>query len=160
MIFFDTMPRFFDVSGKSLNDIKALTKGIAANGSTSIGCGMGLANEKGLEIDGVAVVSDGGENQPPLFAPQYRRHFGDREVPVYFYRVAGDPPTAFRNGCATAGIDFQEFDLTGKKTDAYGLPNLVQTMRTKKYSLYQEILDVPLLTLDEVFSKRGKGRAA
>jgi hypothetical protein len=49
-----------------------------------------------------------------------------------------------------AKIDMQVFDLRGG-IDYYSLPNLVATMRTNRYSLIDEVMAVPLLTLDKVF---------
>jgi len=37
--------------------------------------------------------------------------------------------------------------------DFYSLPNLVQTMRTNRYSLIEEIMETPLLTLEQAFAK-------
>ncbi len=49
-------------------------------------------------------------------------------------------------GVVGAADDLQEFDL-GAGTDFYSLPNLIKTMRTNRYSLVDEILTSPLLTL-------------
>jgi hypothetical protein len=44
----------------------------------------------------------------------------------------------------------QTFDLRDGKTDYYSIPNLVQTMRSNQYSLVDEIMATPLLSLSEV----------
>lgn len=166
LIFFDTAPRYFDATGKSLDQIRAETKFVTANGGTSIGCAFRYAVEKGLPFGGIAIVSDGLENVAPFFAPLYSNwcEANGVEPPVYFYKawhptqrtlgrglnLTGDLP--FGQSCHHSGIEVQTFDL-GKTVDYYSLPNLIQTMRTSRYSLVDEILATPLLTLDEVFAE-------
>jgi hypothetical protein len=48
-----------------------------------------------------------------------------------------------------SGLDMQVFDLTGG-VDYYSLPNLIQTMRTNRYSLVDEIMSTKLLKLADV----------
>jgi len=159
LVFFDTSPRFVDVTGKTYDEIKSLTKGVSAGGGTSIGCGLLSAMERNVDIDGIAVVSDGAENTTPYLVDVYKR-FAEKygkEVPVYFYRLGTkdtyyldrDLEVSFRN----ARLDIQEFDLTGGKVDFYSLPNLVATMRTNRYSLADEIFATPLLTLKDVLKE-------
>ena len=52
------------------------------------------------------------------------------------------------------GLRDEPFDLRRTGVDYYSLPNLVQTMRSNRYSLIDEIMQVPLLTLAEVLKKR------
>lgn len=151
LVFFDAAPRFVDVSGKTYEETLAATKHVTAGGGTSIGCGLLAIAEKKLEIDGIAVVSDGGENTPPLFAHAYKAYAQaiGKEVPVYLYRTDGEPDV-FSRGLAASGIDCQKFDLSGGKVDHYGLAGLISSMRTNRYSLSQEILDFPLLRVEQV----------
>ncbi len=150
MIFFDSTPRYFDATGKTYEAIVAETKNIKAGGATSMGCCLQMAIDAKLEFDGIAVVSDGGENTAPSFAPLYQRiaRSIDKEPPVYLYLLEGEP-NSFTGNCKFASIDVQEFDLRGK-TDFYGLPALVETMRVQRYDLVQEVLNSKLLTLDFV----------
>lgn len=158
LVFFDTMPRHLDVTGKTYEEILALTGAVHASGMTSIGVGLAYAAEKGLPFQGVAVVTDGGENTPPAFAQAYNRHreATGMEPPVYVYLMGANGvnrdwvPALHR-----AGIDAQEFDLSAG-VDFYSLPNLVETMRVSRYSLVDEIMETPLLTLDEAFKVRRK----
>lgn len=150
LVFFDGAPRYFDVTGKTYQDITKLTQSIHAGGQTSIGCGLSCAVEKKCAFDGIALISDGGENGQPRFTAVYTRTFGKSDVqpPVYFYQLPGDRDSLsvdMRN----AGIDFQAFDLTQTKLDYYSLPTLVQTMSVKRYSLVQSIYDTPLLTIPQ-----------
>jgi hypothetical protein len=158
LIFFDTAPRFFDVTGKTYEQIKAITKGVSANGGTSIGCGLQSAIEYKVECDGIAVVSDAQENAAPYFWDVYKK-FCEKtgtEVPVYLYRcdiaMTGYADDDLAKSAQKRRVDLQEFNL-GNKVDFYSLPNLVKTMRTNRYSLADEIFAVPLLTLKEVLKE-------
>jgi hypothetical protein len=153
LVFFDTMPLSIDVTGCSLDVIKAASQHIRADGGTSIGCGLLRMLESKEEVDGIAIVSDGCENNMPHFWPTYKRYsdeFG-KEVPVYLYRLQGtdyeSSYTMFKNGG-----DVHEFDIR-HNTDYYSLPNLVSTMRTNRYSLVDEIMSTKLLTLKDVLTK-------
>lgn len=155
LVFFDTSPRHVDATGKDYDQIKAATRSIAAGGGTVIGCGLLYALEKKLDLDGIAVVSDGGDNQTPIFQKayqQYAKQHDGVEPPIYFYRTRGDSDR-FGPGLKALGIDFQEFDLT-KGVDYYSLPNLVRTMQTRRYGLVDQIMEAPLLTQDEVFNRK------
>lgn len=154
LTFFDVMPRRFDVTGKSYEQILEQTKGVRADGGTSIGCGLLQAVEEGFEPDGIAIISDGAENNHPAFLDVYVRLVKklERDIPVYLYRTSGEP-NSFSGWMRRAGYEVQEFDLTGK-VDYYSLPNLARTMRANRYSLVQEILDTPLRTLDGVFKTK------
>jgi hypothetical protein len=152
LVFFDTMPRYLDVTGKTYDEILKLTRLVQASGGTSIGCGVQYAIDNNFEVDGIAIVSDGEENRSPMFAGVYQtlaRSLG-KEPPVYYYKVGGSGWVEFTSLLKATGIDYQQFDL-GPTVDYYSLPAIVQTMRTNRYSLVDEIMQVPLLTLDEVF---------
>lgn len=159
LVFFDTMPRGVNVTGKTYEEIKTKTRQIVANGGTSIGCGLAWAVDMKADFDGIAIVSDGGENNPPLFASVYGsyKRTMDKEPTVYFYRTKGEPDKLSAS-LRVAHIDVQTFDLTGS-TDYYSLPNLVQSMRTNRYGLVQEIFDTPLLTLDAVLPRKEETHA-
>lgn len=156
LVFFDTSPMTVDVTGLSLDQIQKATRNIPASGGTSIGVGLNRMLQEKVEIDGIAIVSDGGENTAPLFADVYKKYseFVGKDVPVYFYDVYGD--SHFTQSLNRAGIEMQKFDIRGK-TDYYSLPNMVQTMRASMYSLADEIMATPLLTLNDVLKSRGKG---
>lgn len=163
LIFFDNSPVAYDASGKTLEQIQTMTRGVTAGGGTSIGCGVRMAMDAGFMPDGIVLVSDGGENGPPGgFVHHYqalKQKFGN-EPTVYWYRVKGDggmqagvaiEARAFRAGCERAHIDVQEFDVNG--VDYYSLPNLVQTMRVGRYSLMDEVMAQDLLTVDQILKR-------
>lgn len=151
LVFFDTTPMTVDVSGLSLDQIQKATRHISASGGTSIGCGLNRMLADKIAIDGIVVVSDGGENQPPYFHDVYKKYaeFVGKDVPVYFYSTEGDR-NAFSNFMNSAGIEMQTFDMRGSKIDYYAIPNLVQTMRSNQYSLVDEIMATPLIQLVDV----------
>lgn len=160
LVFFDYTPQATEVTSMPLDVIKNVTKYITAGGGTSIGCGLDWALKSKKEVDGIVIVSDAKENTPPLFVDVYKKYneaFG-KEVPVYLYRTQtkqtgwGDRDLA--ESMKQAGLDLQEFDMKG--VDYYSIPNLVAMMRTNKYSLVDEIMATPLLTLDEVFKNKSK----
>lgn len=155
LVFFDELPRQFVVTGKTLDQIMEETKRVKAEGGTNIGCGMRWVLDNGMDIDGVVIVSDGGENRRPVFAEVYKEYARkmDKTPPVYFYKAKGSDMDALSHNLKALGVDFQTFDLTGG-TDYYALPNLVLQMKANRYSLVQEILDTPLLKLATVLPRR------
>jgi len=153
LVFFDTHVKSFDVTNKDLDEITEITKRVYANGGTSIGVGLDYILQKGTLVNGIAICSDGGENTSPTFGATYKKYaakFGI-EPTVYFYRVSGDPDR-LTGSCRNNRILLETFDIKNQ-TDLYSLPNLVRTMRTSRYTLVEEIMETPLLTLKEVFNE-------
>jgi hypothetical protein len=146
------------------------TKTIKANGSgTSIGAGIDYALVNHLDVDGIAIVSDGEENSAPWahqVLPKLNAALG-KDIPVYYYRVRRDKGKRFyaNVGLETfpghmkaAKLDFQTFEIDADNIDYYSLPNLVASMRVNKYAFTDEIMDTPLRTTDEVFKNLRKQR--
>jgi len=150
LVFFDTSPRYVDATNKPLEEIPRLTRGITAGGGTSIGCGLQYCLERGIEVDGIAILSDGDENNPPSFFGTYDKYVAKMGLTptIYWYKM-GRHAGATR--LARPDLDVQTFDLRGG--DYYSIPNLVQTMRVGRYSLLDEILAAPLMTLDEALPR-------
>lgn len=153
LIFVDNTPRGYDVTGKTLEEIQQLCRHVRAGGGTNLGCGLAVLREKGVVVDGIAVVSDGGENDGS-FAREYAAYsaMAGKEVPVYMYELDGDS-NRLKDNMHRAQYDMQIFNLRGQKIDYYALPNLVATMRTQRYGLVEEVMETPLLSLKEVFEK-------
>jgi hypothetical protein len=157
LTFFDQTPLMIDVTGFGYEEILKKTRNVNANGGTSIGCGLRSAMLSHIEIDGIAIVSDGLENSPPFFSDEYRRllQVADKDIPVYFYRCGAENrgwgDQEFAESMKKNGFDLQVFEL-GIDIDYYSIPNLVQSMRTNPYSLVDEIMATPLLKLSEAFS--------
>lgn len=155
LIFFDTTPQYINATGKTFEELTQITNRIRAGGGTSIGCGLQYALDKNISCDGIVVVSDGGENTAPFFGqvyPKYCVKMGN-EPTVYLYQTSGEADYQFRQHCEVSHIDVQRFDLRGQKIDYNSLPNLVKTMRVGRYNLIEEIMNVPLRTLDEVLDR-------
>jgi hypothetical protein len=157
LVFFDTNPMTVDVTGLSLDQIQKATRHITANGGTSIGCGLNRMLSEKVEIDGIAIVSDGGENTSPLFPDVYKRYidFAQKDIPVYLFLCKGEPDNLTPR-MNQAGIEMQTFDIRGG-VDYYSVVNLVQTLRASRYSLIDEILATPLLSLNTVLKGAQKG---
>lgn len=155
LVFFDSAPRpLGNVEGKSLQAIELATALMRASGNTSIGCGMQWALDHQILVDGIVVVSDGGENTAPWFHEAYQRYAAKMGTSptVYFYHLNGDRDALSVN-CARYGVELQTFDLVTTRPDDYSLPTLVQTMRVGRYELGDEVLATPLRTLDEALRR-------
>ena len=155
LIFFNTVAdRVFEVTGQTYDQIKSDTRHVRADGGTSIGSGLQYCIDRKVEVDGIAIVSDGGENTAPYFSAVYERYSQmiGKEVPVYLYQTSGDQPHLI-TFMTQAKHDLQVFDIRSG-VDFYSLPDLVQTMRTQRYGLIEEIMDFKLLSLDDVFEKQ------
>jgi len=157
LVFFDTAPQTIDVTGAALDVIQKATRYITANGGTSIGCGLRRMLDAKEEIDGIAIVSDGGENTAPYFHQVYPQYaaFAGKEPTVYLYHC-GDRNSAFTAFMQHAGIDMQVFEIS-ENIDYVSLPNLVATMRSNRYSLCDEVMNTKLLTMEDVFECQSAG---
>lgn len=157
LIFFDTSPMAVDVTGLSLDQIQKATRSFRASGGTSIGCGLNRMLVEKVAVDGIVIVSDGGDNTAPLFHDVYPKYakFCDKDVPVYFYQLSGetDKLTPYMQ---RAGLEMTTFDLRGSKIDYYSVVNTIQTLRSNQYSLVEEILSTPLLSLNDVLKRHGE----
>lgn len=151
LVLFNTRPTYFDVTGKTFDEIKQITNRYGSSGATSIGCGLGLLAAKNIVVNGIAICSDGGDNTHPWFYNAYRDYaeqFGIKPT-CYLWHVPGDHDVLSRT-CEESGIQLERFSM-GKNVDYNSIPNLALTMRTNRYSLVEEILDTKLLTYKDVF---------
>ena len=149
-ILFDTDPRYIEATGKTFEEITGLSLKIAAGGGTDLSCGLRYATQRRLSVGGIALVSDGADHGGygiPRALNEYEKAVGHKPS-FYFYRMKGEPDT-FSGQMQRAGEDVQVFDV-GLDADDYSLPALVQTMRTNRWSLVDEILQTSLATLDDV----------
>lgn len=162
LVFFNDSPRYFDVTGKSMDEINQITKYVQANGWTSIGCGVLAAVQKGLDIHGIAIVSDGQENRNPLFVDQYKALCAatGRQIPVYYYKVgASGYSDTLTESMNRAGFSMEVKDLRTTKIDSYSLPALVSQMKVNRFSVLDQVYEYKLLTVDQVLgveSKKGR----
>lgn len=151
LIFFDTSPRYFDVTGKSYEEVIQMTKRVSPGGATCIGICMDYALQKGLLVNGIVIISDGGENNSPWFHTAYKKYCAKMGIDptVYLFHVPGDSNRMAVN-CKANDVMVTQYEL-GSNPDYYALPNILMKLRTSRYALLDEILETPLLTLDEVF---------
>jgi len=144
-----------EATGKTLEELQARTKLVIAAGNTSYGVGLAWAIEKGLQLDGVAIVGDGGENTQHYAQAHiaYEKRFG-KVLPTYLYRTfcpPGQPdPRMFGQIMGSVGRQFTEFDLTSGAVDYYSIPNIVQSMNASRFGVVEKIMACPLVTLDQV----------
>lgn len=160
LVFFNTEPRYFDVTGMTYEDIVKLTRMVRASGGTLIGCGLDSMVQRGVTVDGICIISDGAHNvgYQPSFSTAYGRYkakFG-AEPTVYFYVTPGESDN-LSGELRKAEIQAETFDLRTAgafgKIDRYSLPDIVRTMRVNRYSLVDEIMETPLRLLDEVLDR-------
>jgi hypothetical protein len=156
LVFFNTQPTFVDVTGLTYQQILDRTRRITPQGGTAIGVGLDYILSRRLVVQGIAVCSDGGENQHPAFAPTYRRYCEQMQVEptVYHFHVPGDADVLSIN-CRNMGVALEQFPL-GRNVDYYALPNLVETMRVNRYALFDEVMSTPLLSIEQALERRKK----
>jgi len=149
LVFFNTMPQLFDVSGKTLEEVKSATRGISASGGTSIGCGLDMVLDKNIIVNGIVIVSDGGENTEPRFHNVYARYSKkfDFTPNVYLLHVPGEMDSLTGN-CERSSIPFSRVEID--RADYYSLPNLAKILRTSRYTLVDDIMQSHLLTIADV----------
>jgi len=76
------------------------------------------------------------------------------EPPVYIFEIKSGMwgcSNTVTPCCERAGILAETFNM--ENVDFYSLPNVIKTMRTSRYTLVEEIMEVPLLTFEDVFNK-------
>ena len=152
LVLFDVHPNYFDATGKTFDELTTMTRKVAAGGGTDLSCGLRMMRDRRITVGGIAIVSDGADHHTygfPRALNEYAETIG--AVPsVYFYRMPGEPDV-FEGQMRRSGQDPIVFDV-GLDADHYSLPALVQTMRTNRWSLVDEILQTPLVTLDDVLT--------
>lgn len=160
LIFFDAFPsKVINAKGMSYDELLKETKSVVAGGGTSIGCGLQYLMERGIEVDGIVIASDGGEGQAPRFADvlgRYEKKF-DKDLPVYFYDLPGETDYPLIASMKQIDHDMQVFDMRNGRIDYYALPNLIQTMSIKRYGLIDKIMETPLLRVRDVIQNADWG---
>jgi hypothetical protein len=142
---FDTMAYPIEPAGTELADWARALQGITAGGSTSCGVALEYMLRKRQYAEQLILVTDEGENTPPLFADSLKKY---REAlkadpTVCIVRTPG-ASTHLEDRCREAGVATDAFQFTG---DYYALPNLVPLLaRPSKLELLMEIMEYPLPT--------------
>ena len=155
----DHMIKALDVTGMTLDEIKKDTRNVHSGGATKLSIGLSYILDKGLIVNGIAIITDGGENQLPAFSTVYKQYaikYG-MEPPVYFLHVTGDPDR-LSPSLKREGIHFEKHEMDN--VDYYSFPNIAATMKTSRFTMFDEIMGIPLLTFDEVFQSTKGGKKA
>jgi hypothetical protein len=140
---FDTMAYPIERAGDDLASWEKALKGITAGGGTSCGVPLDFMTRKRQYVEQIIVVTDEGENSPPLFVDALKkyRETVKADPVVCFVRTPG-ASTQLEEQCRKAGFLCDAFQFTG---DYYSLPNLVPLLsRPSKLELLMEIMDYPL----------------
>lgn len=161
LIYFNTRPDYRgNMKGLTLEQIKEQTAMVTAQGGTSPGAGLDYLRTKGIQVDGIVCATDGGERHAPGFSETYKRYCDQfsTEPVVYIFEVAGKDPNWLTQRCDAAGIVHELINLR-EGVDYYSLPNIIATMNCRRYGLVDQIMETPLLTLEQVFNNdTQKGR--
>jgi hypothetical protein len=121
---------------------KALA-GITAGGGTSCGVALEFLIRKQQYVEQLVLVTDEGENTPPLFVDSLRKYKEavKADPSVIFVKTPG-ASAHLEDQCRAAGILADAFQFTG---DYYALPNLAPLLsRPSKLELLMEIMEYPL----------------
>ena len=140
---FDTMAYPIERGGDSLASWEKALVGITAGGSTSCGVAIEAMRLRSQYVEQIILVTDEGENTPPLFVPTLRkyRETVKADPNVCIVRVPNSV-TTLESQCKSAGVMVDVFQFGG---DYYSLPNLVPLLsKPSKLELLMEILEYPL----------------
>lgn len=152
LIFYDTVPRGLDCTGKTLEWINEQTQHVKAAGGTISAVCMEVLRQSKFEVDGVVLVTDCEDNRPDMFIASWQSYCKamSLEPTLYVFQVGRGRDTLLPM-LEQAGILTDHFDLRGG-VDYYSLPNVLATLQTKRWGLLDQIMETPLKTLEEVFS--------
>ena len=152
LVFFNSDPQYMNVTGKTIDEITAMTKNVRSSGMTSIGVGLDYIMHKGHIVNGIIIVSDGGDNTRPRFYSAYADYVAKMgiEPTVYHIKVKGSCSDVLLSPskCLIEKIVF------GKDVDYNSLPNLVMSLKANRYQFVDEVMETPLLTFKDVFERR------
>jgi hypothetical protein len=140
---FDTVAYPVAAAGADLAGWEKALRGITAGGGTSVGVAVEALRRKGQRAEQLIIVTDEGENTPPLFVEALKKYREELKADpaVCFVRTPG-ASTQLEESCRQAGITADAFQFTG---DYYSLPGLVPLLaRPSKLELLMEIMDYPL----------------
>ncbi len=140
---FDTLAYPIESAGADLAGWEKALKGITAGGGTSCGVAIETLRRKKLYVEQIILVTDEGENTPPLFVETLKKYREEVKADpnVCIVRTPGGQ-SFLEDQCRKAGIMADVFQFTG---DYYALPNLVPFLsRPSKMDLLMEILEYPL----------------
>lgn len=142
---FNTMAYPIEAQGKTLADWEKAFRGINAVGGTSCGIALETMRRKKQYVEQIILVTDGGENNPPLFIPTLKAYQADLKADpnVCFVKIEGSEFSEhLEEECRREGLLIDSFKFTG---DYYALPNLLPLVsKPSKLELLEEIMGWPL----------------
>jgi len=153
LIFFEYGPTAFDVTGLNYEEISRKVRGVGSGGATSIGSAMDYLLAGNHLVNGIAIISDGGENRAPMFAPTFKKYVERTgiEPTVYLLHMPGDHDVLTGN-CKSADVQIEKMEVPAE-SDFYSLPNIVETLRANRYAFIDEVMETPLMTFERVFER-------
>jgi len=140
---FDTLAYPVERAGDDLAHWEKALQGITAGGGTSCGVVLEAMRRKKQYVEQIIMVTDEGENTPPLFVDALKKYREDAQADpsVCFVKTPG-ASNHLEEQCRRAGVMADTFQFSG---DYYALPNLVPLLsRPSKLELLLEIMDYPL----------------
>lgn len=145
--FFKNYAVMYEVTGFTVPRIAEICATIQAGGATSVGAGLKILGD--VPVDGIAIVTDGGENAYPLFAGEYEKYSKaiGKEVPIFIYYIRSTEADTLTPSLKDK--DVQRF-LVDETLDQYSMLNALKLMRTSKQSLIDEIMSTRLLQITDV----------
>lgn len=157
LVFVNTTPWEFDVTGKTLADIQAQTRRVFAVGGTSLGCGLVYAAQQKFTAELVLVVTDGAENTSPMFVDAYRHYERTLSLApsLTVIRLPGEPDVLTPR-IQAAGLPLTRYEFASEQVDGYNLPEIVNALRPTAYGLLTDVLATPLITVDEALLRNAK----
>jgi hypothetical protein len=154
LVYVDQSPSWYkDVSGWTLARIEEETQYIRGEGGTQMSAGLAYIYQRGIEVDGICVVTDCEDGNPTGFVQAFRTYAQrfDREPTLYIFRCPGGHRNTLQPALEQAGIVSEVYDL-GAGFDFYSLPNIIATLQTRKWGLLDQIMETPLRTTESVFA--------
>ena len=118
---------------------------VKAGGGTSIGAPLAKLHKDGVVVEQIIVITDGGENTAPYFAPTYQAYSQALGVaPNVTIVGVGSYAGQFTATLNEAGIPVTAWEFTG---DYYSLPNLLPLLSLpSRADLVDEIMALALPT--------------
>ena len=140
---FDTAAYPVTPKGTGLGDWEKALLGIKASGATSCGVAIEWMRRSKQFVEQIVMITDEGENTPPLFQTAYANYAKDLNVQpdVVFIKI-GRADNGLERQCAKLGIMATAFEFKG---DYYALPNIIPLLsRPSMMELVMEVLSYPL----------------
>ena len=127
----------------SLSEWEKAMAGINAGGNTSCGIAVDRMRRKRQRVEQIVMVTDEGENTPPIFQVAYQAYTDELKVrPAVILVKVGGAVNTLERACAQIGVTPQVFEFRG---DYYALPNVIPLLSYPSLSeMVMEVLDYPL----------------